>query len=72
MEINAESLSQHRCEAHSESLYYQSFRMPRLVPRAFSTDGTCGPKSGGTICDPNSATYKVIRPKQLIQTECEF
>ncbi|TVY58153.1 Aldehyde oxidase GLOX1 [Lachnellula cervina] len=51
-----------RTMAASETIDYPiSFRpvidnMPRDAP-VYSTDGTCGPKNGNTICDPNSKVY---------------
>ncbi|KAF2192656.1 carbohydrate-binding module family 18 [Zopfia rhizophila CBS 207.26] len=51
------------CEANvsNEGLYPKSFH--RRVPEKrqgvkYSTDGTCGPANGNTLCDPNSQVYK--------------
>ena len=51
------------CEKSSDHYYAQSFQGDSLkklaVRAAFSTDGTCGPQHGNTICDPNSKAYTV-------------
>ena len=51
------------CEKSSNHYYAQSFQgdsLKKLAVRAtFSTDGTCGPQHGNTICDPNSKAYTV-------------
>ena len=31
----------------------------RLIPRAYSQDGKCGPQNGGLLCDPSSSVYTV-------------
>jgi hypothetical protein len=51
-----------RCEANTndEQTYLHSYRrgVPALKRQAkYSTDGTCGPANGGTICDPKSTAY---------------
>ena len=34
--------------------------LKKLAARVtYSTDGTCGPQHGNTICDPNSKVYTV-------------
>ena len=56
------------CVKPAVQTYPQSFEvdalynhLPRslddLIPRAYSSDGKCGPDNGGLTCDPNSAVY---------------
>ncbi|KAF2132421.1 carbohydrate-binding module family 18 [Dothidotthia symphoricarpi CBS 119687] len=49
------------CEADAK-IHYASRSFLRNVPdkrqTKYSTDGTCGPNNGNTICDPNSTVYK--------------
>ena len=51
------------CEPNTQHEYPMSFRgegLKKLAARAtYSTDGTCGPQHGNTICDPNSKVYTV-------------
>lgn len=50
-----------RCKKSSEPYYPQSLKRDHpkeIVKRAYSTDGTCGPNHGNTLCDPNSTVYK--------------
>lgn len=50
-----------RCQKSSEPYYPQSLKRDHpkeIVKRAYSTDGTCGPNHGNTLCDPNSTVYK--------------
>lgn len=51
------------CEKSQDHHYAQSFRgdsLKILAERAtYSTDGTCGPQHGNTICDPKSTAYTV-------------
>ncbi|MCJ1429075.1 hypothetical protein MMC29_006988 [Sticta canariensis] len=50
-----------KCVSHTSSPYAESIQgrpLRRLVSRALSLDGKCGPANGGTTCDPNSANYK--------------
>lgn len=44
-------------EAHKLIQHYKSRSLKDLVPRAYSTDGTCGPSNGGLLCDPNATNY---------------
>ncbi|KAF2000686.1 carbohydrate-binding module family 18 [Amniculicola lignicola CBS 123094] len=45
--------------ANKERLYPKSFRRNVLERRQtkYSTDGTCGPTAGNTLCDPKSTVY---------------
>ncbi|KAF2476531.1 DUF1929-domain-containing protein [Lindgomyces ingoldianus] len=49
------------CEANisNDDLYPRSFRrnVPEKRQTKYSTDGTCGPNNGNTLCDPNSTVY---------------
>jgi hypothetical protein len=60
--INTPELTSCSCVPVQEIKYSMSFRSanPELDVRdgpEFSTDGTCGPAHGNTICDPNSKVY---------------
>ncbi|KAF2109263.1 glyoxal oxidase [Lophiotrema nucula] len=49
------------CSANvsNEQLYPKSFRrdVPEKRQTKYSTDGTCGPANGNTLCDPKSTVY---------------
>jgi hypothetical protein len=55
-------LTRPRCvaNANNDNLYPKSYpaRIPGKRQAKYSTDGTCGPNFGNTICDPNSNIYK--------------
>ena len=60
------------CEASSDHYYPQSFQgegLKKLAERApaYSTDGSCGPQHGNTICDPKSTAYTVSDTRQASQ-----
>lgn len=46
--------------ASHANLYPKSFRrhVPEKRQAKYSTDGTCGPANGNTLCDPKSTVYK--------------
>lgn len=66
-----------QCEVSGSVIWPESFTNyksheagSKLVKRAFSADGRCGPSFGGLLCDPNSTVYQGVCCSQYGELPC--